>query len=193
MIQFNFLRSARPLFVRRVLEVRLPPEFAAPLFAIAAAALIISGAFAIEYGRLARATAAESAFQLAYMESQQQISRTRVLYAGLERTVALAKEVRAIQASGAAQEVRFAEIGNRLPPHIWLTAIADDDSGMLLSGKATNLTAISHAMSNLARSRHRYAATLVSAGGDDRSLKSSVVQYQLHLQAAVGHPLPWHQ
>ncbi len=190
MIHFDYLRPARPLFLRRVLQARLPAEFVAPLCAVGAAVLIISGAFSIEVGRLSRIAAIEARHRVAYDESTLQLSRTKVIFAGLKRTAAFAEEVRAIQKSGDAQAARFAEIGNRLPPHIWLTAITNDDSGMLLSGKAVNLTMLSRAMSDLSTLKNRYAPTLVSANGDDRAPTRTPVQYQLHLEDATRHQWP---
>lgn len=182
MIVFDYIHSARPALVRRLLEVRVSGHLRAPLFALGAAISIVLSAWLIESYRLCDTAAIAAVYRVQYDQSRLDLSKAKVLYASLERMVALAKEVRMIRASGEEEAGRFAEIGNHLPPHAWLTAISNDTSGVSLSGKAVDLATLSRTIFGLASTRHRYIATLLAASRDDRTSSPAPLQYQLRLQ-----------
>ncbi|GAC1388869.1 MAG: hypothetical protein NVSMB31_03800 [Vulcanimicrobiaceae bacterium] len=185
MIRFDYMRSAKPVLVRRVVEMRLPRHLTAPIFALCAALSIISAAWAIEAYRLRGALAIENQYRDRFDQSRFALSRTKVLYARLEHVVVLAKEVRSIQQSGDTEAARFADIGNRLPAHVWLTSIANDATGVALAGKAANLAALSSTISGLARATPHYSPVLVSASDEDRGSKGESIHYELHLEGGA--------
>ncbi|MBC5816228.1 MAG: PilN domain-containing protein [Candidatus Eremiobacteraeota bacterium] len=185
MIRFDYLRSARPALVRRFSDLHVPPDLKGPLFAIAAAVTIVTTEWFIESYRLSVTLAFEGSYRTQYDESRLQLAKTKVLYVGLERVAGLAKEVHEIQASGDEEAMQFAEIGNRLPPHVWLTSISNDGTGISLSGKAIGLAALSRTFSGLAHTRHGYATTLVSANGDEHAAQAGILHYELRLDGAA--------
>ncbi|MDP9017366.1 MAG: PilN domain-containing protein [Candidatus Eremiobacteraeota bacterium] len=183
MIQFDYIRTAKPAFLRRLFEVRVPVQLQAPLFALCAVLCIVSAAWMIEAGRLRAAAAVENAYRKQYDQSRFALSRTRVLYTRLEHLVSLANEVRSFQRSGDAEAARFANIGNRLPPHVWLTSIGNDGTGVAMTGKAGDLSALGATMLGLANATPRYLPVLISAAGDDRASRASIIHYELHLDS----------
>lgn len=182
MISFDYLRSARPALARRFLDVRLPYEFKGPLFAIAFATAIVALAWGIESYRLSQTLAVEGLYEAKYSESRLQLAHTKVLFSDLTRIAGLAREVHAIQASGAEEARQLAEIGNRLPAHVWLTSIAKDGTGVSLSGGAANLSALSRTLAQFSPRIDDYSAVLINANGDDRGATVGALHYELRLE-----------
>lgn len=185
MIKFDYLRSARPKIIQRVLDGRIPPELHAPMFALAAAIAIVASVWLVENYRLRAAVAVETACRQEYDRSRFEMSQARVMYASVGRLAALAKEVRSIQSSGDDEAARFADIGNHLPQHVWLTSISSSQTGLTLSGKAGNLAALGIAMAALSHGQRNYAPALLSARGEEHSSRVGPLQYQLQLSGAL--------
>lgn len=184
MIRFDYLRSARPAAVRRVFEWRLPHRLRSPLFALGACAAIVSSAWIIESVRYADAQRVEGESLAHLDQSKRDLAKTKVLFAHLERLVVLVKEVRTIQGSGAAEATQLAEIGNRLPPHVWLTSIEKDDHGIALRGRAASLAMLSATVTGLATSLRPRTPALVRASRDQDAVRSPAMLYEIHLDDA---------
>lgn len=180
-MRFDYLHSARSMFVRRVLEVRIPERFHNALLALAGAVAIIAGAWGIDVYRLRQALGVESVYQLRYEEVDQRLKRTHFYYDRVQTLANLDRRVRAIAASGDADARTLAEIANRLPAHAWLTAISHDGAGLALDGRAKDLGVIGGVMQGLMRAKHVRSPMLVSATLDTVHGADSAMKYEIHI------------
>lgn len=181
MIHFDYLRSARPAAVRRLLELRLPHRLRSPLFALGASGAIVLSAWIIEGVRYADAQRIEHQSLAQLNQSKRDLAKTKALFAHLERLVVLVKEVRTIQGSGAGEALQLAEIGNRLPPHVWLTSLENDEHGIALHGRAANLAMLSATVTGLANSSRPGTPALVRVSREQDAMKSPGMVYEIHL------------
>lgn len=171
--------------VRRLLDVRLPDELKGAFFAIVSASAIISVAWGIESYRLRMSLAIEAQYESTYARSRLQLAQTKVLFANVSRLAGLAQQVHAIQLSGDDEAKQLAEIGNRLPSHVWLTSLVDDGTAMSLSGRAADLGSLSRTVARLSRLSEGYSATLISATGDGPGHDVSTLRYELRVEGGT--------
>lgn len=160
--------------------MQIPLTLRAPLSAVASALLITCGAWGIESYGLTSAVATEAQTRARYEESRLEVSRMKVLYARVDRLTAVARHVRDIQVSGDRHAALFADIGNRLSAHVWLTAISDDETGVAMAGKAGDFSALSRTIKSLS-APGRYAPVLVHATREVRQGRSEPLRYDIHL------------
>lgn len=163
--------------------MQIPFALRAPLFAVTTALFITCGAWGIEGYRLTCAVATEAQSRARYEESRLEVSRMKVLYARVDRLAAIARHVRDIEVSGDRHAALFADVGNRLSAHVWLTAISDDETGVAMTGKARDFSALSRAMKSL-WAPGRYAPALIHAGREVRRGRSEPLRYDIHLDGA---------
>lgn len=164
-------------------ELQISPSLRAPLFALVSALLITCSAWGIEAYRLTCAVAIEEQYRGRYEESRLEISRMKVAYSRVEALAAVARKVRDIQMSGDRHAALFADVGNRLVPHVWLTAISDDETGVAMTGKAGDFAALGRAIKGLSGQGH-YAPVLIHANRDLRDGRNEPLQYDIHLDGA---------
>jgi hypothetical protein len=96
----------------------------------------------------------------------------------------MVRKVRDIQISGTRRAQEFADVGNRLSAHVWLTALSDDETGIAMTGKAADFSALGRAITSLAAARGKYAPVLIRAARDARAGRSEPLSYDLHLDGA---------
>ena len=182
MISFDYLHSARPELLRRLLEIRIPVRLHGPLWAICGALVFVLGAWSIEAYRLNASLSIEATYQRKYEISRRDLARTNVYYDHIRNLVRLDKRVRAITASGDDDARRLAEIANSMPQQAWLTAISRDDTGITLDGNAQDLTALSRTVQGLAHARDLRNPTLVSAARASNTTTDETIKYTLHVE-----------
>jgi len=171
--------------VTSVLDV-LPPDAVRGAFvAICSSSAITSVAWGIERYRLSMSLAIEAQYESTYARSSLQLAQTRGLFANVSRLAGLAQQVHAIQLSGDDEAKQLAEIGNRLPSHVWLTSLVDDGTAMSLSGRAADLGSLSRTVARLSRLSEGYSATLISATGDGPGHDVATLRYELRVEGGT--------
>ncbi|HEV3153402.1 MAG TPA: PilN domain-containing protein [Candidatus Baltobacteraceae bacterium] len=180
---FDYMHSARPRFVTRLIEWRIPSRLQAPALALLCAVICVAGAWTIEHRRFAGALSMESEYQRRYDRIHVQVVRADLYYQRICELVALDRQVRGIVASGDADARRLTEIANAIPPHVWLTGIAWDGSDVVLEGGAKTLSALSGVFHTLARGITVTSPTLVRAQRDARPGADTSTTYTLRLQS----------
>ena len=182
LISFDYLHSARPELLHRLLEIRIPVRLQGPLWAICGALVFVLGAWSIEAYRLNASLGIEATYQREYEISRRDLARTNVYYDHIRSLVTLDKRVRAITTSGDDDALRLAEIANSMPQQAWLTAISRDDTGITLDGNAQDLTAISRTVQGLAHARDLRDPTLISAARVSNTTTDETIKYTLHVK-----------
>lgn len=184
-MRFDYLHSARPLLVQRMLEIRVPERFHTALFALVGSVIVIAGAWGIDAYRLRQALRVEAVYQQRYDETARALKKTNLYYDRVKELVDLDRRVRKIAASGDADARTLAEIANRLPPHAWLTGIAHDATGLALDGRAKDLGVLSRVMQGLMHAKHLRSPTLISAGLDKERGQDTAMKYEIHIDGAA--------
>lgn len=184
-MRFDYLHSARPLFVRRILEIRVSERFHSALFALVGAAVVIAGAWGIDVFRLKQALSVEAVYQERHDETERALQRTNIYYDRVKALVDLDRRVRKIAASGDADARTLAEIANRLPAHAWLTGISHDATGLALDGRAKDLGVLSGVMHGLMHAKHLRSPILVSASLDKERGQDTAMKYEIHIDGAA--------
>lgn len=180
-MRFDYLHSARPLFLQRLLELRIPERFHNALYALAGTVVIIAGAWAIEAYRLREALEVQAFYQQRFDETQVQLKSADLYYDRVRATVALDKRVRRIALSGDADARTLAEIANELPQHAWLTGITHDGTGLALQGHAKDLSVLSAVIKGLMRAKTLRSPALVNATADKEQGQDPGMKYEIHL------------
>ncbi|HET9097475.1 MAG TPA: PilN domain-containing protein [Candidatus Baltobacteraceae bacterium] len=184
-MRFDYLHSARPLLVQRILDVRVPDRFHSALFALIGSAAVIAGAWGIDAFRLREALRVEAVYQQRHDESARALRRTNVYYDRVKALIDLDRHVRQIAASGDADARTLAEIANRLPAHAWLTGISHDATGFALDGRAKDLGVLSSVIQGLMHAEHLRSPTLISAALDKERGRDTAMNYQIHIDRAT--------
>lgn len=184
-MRFDYLHSAKPLVLQRLLEIRVPERFQNALFALAGSCAVIGGAWGIDAYRLGAALQVQAVYQQRYDESAQRLKDTNLYYDRVKALVDLDERVRSIAASGDADARTLADIANGLPAHAWLTGIAHDATGLSLDGRAKDLGVLSSVMQGLMRAKELRSPTLVSAALDKMPGQETAMKYEIHVDGAA--------
>lgn len=183
MTSFNYLRSAHPDWLVRVLEFRIPERTQPALMALVAAAFVVGGAWLLDEHRLTEAHRIESAYREKFMTSRRALEKMNLYYAQVQTLVALDKRVQDIAASGQADAQRLADVANVLPQRAWLTEIAHDSGGMTINGRAENLRVLSDVLRSLIRTRGIRNPTLAQAHAVGTPNLKTLIEYTIHADA----------
>lgn len=184
-MRFDYLRSARPVALARIFDVRVPQRFHAALAALGAGLAIVAGACAIEAYRLHEALRVQALYERRYDDVRAQLRQSTLYYDRVRAMVALDRRVRRITASGYADARTLAAIANGLPPHVWLTAIAHDAAGVSLAGHARDLSVLSKTMRGLMRMNELRAPALVRASEEKLHGHAGGLTYEIHLDGTT--------
>lgn len=184
-MRFDYLHSARPLFLQRILELRVPERYHNALFALIGSVVVIAGAWGIDVYRLREALRVEAVYQQRYDEAEHALKETNLYYDHVKALVDLDRHVRRIAQSGDADARTLAEIANTLPAHSWLTGISHDATGLSLDGRAKDLAVLSGVMEGLMHAKHVHRPTLVSASLDKDRGEIPEMKYQIHIDGAA--------
>lgn len=180
-MRFDYLHSARPLLLQRLLELRIPERFHNASFALCGALAVIGGAWGIESYRLQQAIQVQTIYRHQYEAATADLKRANVYYDRVRSLVALDLRVRRIASSGDADARTLAEIANELPQHAWLTGISHDATGLSLEGRAKDLSAVSSVMRGLMRARDLRSPMLQSASLDEDPDGEGAMKYTIHV------------
>lgn len=178
MIRFDFIRNQQSSTLRRLREIRVPRRLYSAVTALIGAVAIVSGVSLIETYRLHTALTLERQHTDRLATSRAAIVRAHLTYHQLRELIALDERIRQIRGSGSRAAAQLAQVGNRLPAHVWLTAI-DSGNGLLIDGEASGLSALSQTVLNLSGDR-RTAPVLVNATSFSSNASSHLIRYQLH-------------
>lgn len=179
---FDFLHSSRELRLRQ-LNLALPRQLQAPVFALACALLIVCSACAIERARLQHARNVEAIYRGRFEHSERGVKRTHLYYNRVIRLVALDRRVRAIVASGDADALRLAEIADALPERVSLTSIARAGSVIDLEGEAQDFRLVGAAIRALARVSRARNPALRSITELSENARQQHVKYAIRIEA----------
>lgn len=178
------MHGARPVFLERVRDVRIPERLQSAVLALAGSAAVVAGACAIDAYRLHEALHVETLYRQQYDRAALLLERSNVYYDRVRSLAALDRSVHTIAQSGDTDAVMLAEIANRLPAHAWLTAISRDATGFSLNGRARDLTAVSDVLNGLMRAKHIANPVLTSTARDAMHDGRSAMTYEIHVGAA---------
>lgn len=184
-MRFDYLHSARPLLLRRILELRVAERFHTSLYVLAGAIVIVVGAWGIESFRLREALKMEAVYQLQYDAAQSRLKESNLYYDRVERLVGLDQRIRRIAATGDADANTLAEIANELPQHAWLTGISHDATGLALEGRAKDLQVVSAVLRGLMRAKDLRSPMLESAQSDKEPGSGAAMKYSIHVVRAA--------
>lgn len=184
-MRFDYLHSARPLFLQRILELRIPERFHTPLFALLGSVVIVAGAWGIESVRLREALKVQSVYELQYDGAQRRLKDSNLYYERVEKLVDLDRHVRRIAISGDTDARVLAEIANQLPQHAWLTGISHDTTGLALAGRAKDLQVLSAVMRGLMHAKDLRSPMLESAQFDKEPGSDGAMKYSIHVDGVA--------
>lgn len=184
-MRFDYLHSARPLLLQRILELRVPERYHNALFALVGSIVIVAAAWGIDVYRLREALGVEAVYQRHYDEAEHALKETNVYYGRVKALVDLDRRVRSIAESGDEDARMLAEIANTLPAHAWLTGISHDATGISLDGRAKDLAVLSGVMEGLMHAKHLRHPTLVSAALDGERGEVPEMKYQIHIDGTA--------
>ncbi len=182
-MNFNYVRSARPDWVRGLAQTRIPHRLHGAICALSAAVIALCGAYGIETVRLCDAQSIAAAYQQRLDRSEAALRKSKIAYEQVKALTALDRRIGQIVSSGDRDAAQIAEIANALPDHVWLTGIQPEapGGGMTLEGKAANLRALSVTLRSLTAARRVADPTLTSvrsSGGGEAPLS-----YGIHLES----------
>jgi Tfp pilus assembly protein PilN len=180
MTRFDFLgnRGARARMIHALVEMlREEPGMRGATLALAGAIAIVALAYDVESLRFARAHAAFATAATRLAASERSLQRARSGIDTVDRLSAAAQEVRAIRRSGRRHAAELAEIGDRLPGSLWLTALHEDNGAVTIHGGARDLSEIGRAMDALGHARTVHTPRLVSLHTAD----GFGIEYELRL------------
>jgi Tfp pilus assembly protein PilN len=184
MNSFDYLRSARPLWLQRLVALHLAREVRMPCFALACALLTLCAAWGIERARLRDAQRTEMLYRERLESSERRAKATHLYYDRVAKLVSLDRLVRAIVASGDTEARRLAEIANALPARLSLTSIARAGSAIDLEGEAQDLRAVGAAVRALEHARTVRHPALTAVTAVSEKMRDKRVKYAIRAEAA---------
>jgi Tfp pilus assembly protein PilN len=179
-MRFNFLKSPEAPLVERLGDVEFTAHTRRALVGLAMACSLVIFTDAIEQARLLHARAAATAAADRYATDEQEMAGLRTSEEAVRKLSTLAQSVHNVQNSGTLRAAEFAEIGDRLPEHLWLTSIHPDPEGLLIDGGAQNYALVGVAIGRLEHAHTVGDPTLISSGTLDTAHPGQV-DYEVHL------------
>lgn len=181
MIRFNFLEPSRrsPIDRLRDIEIDAHMRRAFAVFIATLGLLVFAGG--VEQARLSQSRAIERDRSARLENDERRMLDLRSASDTVAKLSAVAANVRAVQRSGDHKAAELTEIAAGLPEHLWLTAIHQDASGLVIRGGARSYALIGDAMERLARARMVSAPVLLTSGVRD-NLHPDSLEYEVRLQ-----------
>lgn len=182
MTRFDFLHRQPAL---RIPE--LPVQWrGCALIAVACTAILFVN-YRIQSIRLSAATALEAAYDARLAQTEQAAQLRSKEYRGLRGATDLLRRAALVAQTAKTQARVITTLTKALPPHVWLTAIRRDPSGVTVEGKAASLPGVAALIRNLSVSTLLAHPQLTSISRPD-SMPSSAPQpmtYALHVDVAT--------
>jgi Tfp pilus assembly protein PilN len=181
MTRFNFLKTPEQSPLARLRDLEITPRTHRALVGLAIACSLVVLADAVEQARLMHAHTIANADADRFSTEQEAMAGLRTAQETVQKLSALARSVHEVQNSGTLRAAEFAEIGDRLPEHLWLTSIHQDQDGLIIDGGAQNYAVVGEAIGRLQHARMVGDPILVSSGTLDTAHPGEV-DYEVHLQ-----------
>lgn len=184
MNSFDYLRSARPLWLQRLGALHVSRDLQPPCVALACALLTLCAAWGIERSRLRDAQGAEMLYRTRFESSERRVKETHLYYDRVAKLVSLDRRVRAIVDSGDTDALRLAAIANALPVRLSLTSIARAGAAIDLEGEAQDMRVVGAAISALERISAVRNPSLTSVTAVPEKTREGRVKYAIRVEAA---------
>lgn len=181
MTKFNFLKAPGESPLERLRDIEVTAGTRRALVGLTLACSLVIFADGVEQARLLHAHAAERANADRFAGDQQDMAGLRSAEETVQKLSALARSIHEVQNSGTLRAAEFAEIGDRLPDHLWLTSIHQDQDGLVIDGGAQNYAVVGEAIGRLQHAKMVGDPILVSSGTLDTAHPRQV-NYEVHLQ-----------
>jgi Tfp pilus assembly protein PilN len=180
---FNFIERAPASFAARLAEFPLDAAARRALLALLFACAFLAIAAGVERLRLAAALASAVREEARLQRADANVRTLRASIETVARMGAIARRVGEIQASGASRAREIAQIAAILPPDVWLTSLACEDTWITLKGGASDFKALGRAISRFAAVRTFEAPQLAGSRlHDSERLDGSYVDFDLRLR-----------
>jgi Tfp pilus assembly protein PilN len=181
MTRFTFLQSPERSLLERLREIDIdrPTRKALSILSVAVGLLVFG--CGVEQIRLAQAHALERDSSALLRQDERSILAMRAAAETVAKLATLAHSVRDIHQSGERKAAELTEIAARLPEHVWLTSIREDQEGLLIQGGAQSYARVGLAMSNLERAERVRTPILISSSMLD-ALHPDAIAYEMHLE-----------
>jgi hypothetical protein len=183
-LRFNFLQTSAGSLYERLRNIEIDKATRTAVTALSVVVSIILFSSGIEQVRLAQARASTHDATERLHEDELRMSTLHEATDTVTKLARIARSVRAIQQSGERKAAELTEIADRLPEHLWLTALHQDGTEFLMQGNARSYTIIGDTMERLANARMVSNPILISSGIRD-NLHPAEVEYELRLQERI--------
>ena len=181
MTRFNFLEPSRRSPIDRLRDIEIDAHMRRAFAVFIAALGVAVFAGGVEQVRLSQAHAIERDRSARLENDERRMLNLRAASNTVAKLSSVAAKVRATQHSGDREAAELTEIAASLPEHLWLTAVHQDASGLVIRGGARSFALIGNAMERLARARMVSAPALLSSEVRD-NLHPDVLEYEVRLQ-----------
>lgn len=180
MMRFDFLHTREPL---RIPEIPLPWRG----FALVALACVtvLFGVCRIEAVRLSAAVSLESAYEQRLAQTERVELRRSAAYKHLRAAIAVLHAAADLAKTAQTQARLVTVLVQALPPHVWLTAVRHDETGLTVQGKASELPALADLIRNLSASRTLGRPQLTSVTRPGNAPAAAPLTYALHVDVAA--------
>ncbi len=185
MISFDYLRSARPDLLVRIMEFRIPSRLQSGVAAVIVATAFVGGAWGIESCRLAAALNVEAEYRQNFERSRADVARADVYFDRVKNLVALDKRLRDVVLSGNVTARRLAQIGNALPSTVWLSSISHDGQGLSIEGTAPDMATVGRVLSDLNEIRGVRDPKLLDASAEADPKSAREVKFTVRAEGAL--------
>jgi hypothetical protein len=126
-----------------VRTARLPRRFHNVAAALVSVALLVTGAAAIERGRVAEARRIRTAAQMRFERSRADLERFRLQWREIDGLIAQERRLREIRLSGSRVAQRLAAIGDLFPAGVSVDSLSTTGADYAVKGKAPTIVAVS--------------------------------------------------
>ncbi|MGH7708516.1 MAG: PilN domain-containing protein [Vulcanimicrobiaceae bacterium] len=180
MRRVNLLHGPRfdPLAATR--DLRLTASTRTAIAALLATIIGLFAAVVVERSAFGDAVAVRAQLDERVERADRRLGDLRAHLVAIRRLTALADRAHAVQRSGSERAAAVAEIANRLPAGVWLTAIEQQPDGYDLRGEAANFAALGSTLEQLATG-HRFAATTLRGAREVDSGSRPLIDFNIRL------------
>lgn len=179
---FDYLRTWRP-HIRRVREIELSADVRGAVLALMAIVIVTGTAFVAEQVRLAQQIAMQDRIAVQLALAERRLGEVHTTLSELRILSALARQAHNVRLSGADDARALADIGNGLPPDVWLLSIARRSDGFEIAGEADDYATLGHALEALSK-MNRFSA-IVLRFARAQSSTTLVVDFDAQLRDAA--------
>jgi Tfp pilus assembly protein PilN len=165
---FDYLHSARAGRVFRCLSWRPARQLHGPILLLCAAFALFVAVGVIEHARVADAQRIEATYRSRYERSERALREANLSTQRIRTLLAEDRRAREIAGSGRGAALRLTRLAALMPPHVWLTAVAQDEQGLRLDGRARTFDGVGALMEHFA-SAPGFAPSLLSANAAEGS------------------------